>query len=133
VDQHAEVVEQRPFRLGDVALDQLEVGAADLDAPVAGGREAVAQPLPGGSPSTTVTTSPSGSSWVRGSAPETRSPMRSSTPRSRGPSSSNNVSLPRFASAPTSVNLSVRSITCMPSCAVQKSAITSRSDTQSAT
>src|SRR5204862_4059175 len=54
-------------------------------------------------------------------------------PRSRGPSASKSVSLPRRASEPTSVNRSVCSITCMPTCAVTKSAIGSRSATQRAT
>ena len=40
VDEHAEVVEQRPLRLARVALRQLEEGAADLQPPVAGRREA---------------------------------------------------------------------------------------------
>ena len=39
-----------------------------------------------------------------------------SAPGSRGPSAANSVSLPRRASAPTSVKSSVRSITCMPRC-----------------
>src|SRR5262245_39677029 len=54
-------------------------------------------------------------------------------PRSRGPSASNSVSLPRRASVPTSVNLSVFSITCIVSRSVTKSVIGSRSATQSAT
>ena len=64
---------------------------------------------------------------------ETRSATCLSAPRSRGPSASNSVSLPRRASDPTSVNASVRSMTCMPRWLVTKSAIGSRSATQRAT
>ena len=56
-----------------------------------------------------------------------------SAPRSRGPSAANRVSLPRRASEPTSVNASVRSMTCMPSFDVKASAMESRSATQYAT
>src|SRR5439155_2551981 len=55
------------------------------------------------------------------------------TPGSRGPSASNNVSLPRRASAPISVNVSCRSMTCMPRWRTAKSAIVSRRSTQKAT
>src|SRR5262245_3443274 len=54
-------------------------------------------------------------------------------PRSRGPSASKSVSFPRRAFVPTSVNLSVFSITCIVSRSVTKSVIGSRSATQSAT
>src|SRR5205823_7431098 len=54
-------------------------------------------------------------------------------PGSRGPSASKNVSFPRRASDPASVNRSVRSITCMPRCSVTKSTSGSRSATQKAT
>ncbi len=64
---------------------------------------------------------------------ETRSATYFKAPRSRGPSAAKSVSLPRRASEPTSVNLSVRSMTCMPSRVVTNSAIGSRSATQYAT
>src|SRR6187551_1019388 len=64
---------------------------------------------------------------------ETRSATCFRGPRSRGPSSAKRVSFPRRASEPTSVNASVRSTTCMPAPPVRKSAIRSRSATQSAT
>ncbi len=54
-------------------------------------------------------------------------------PCSRGPSAAKSVSFPRRASDPTSVNASVRSMTCMPRFAIAKSAIVSRSATQYAT
>ena len=40
LDEHADVVEQRPLGVAEVALGQLEVRAADLEPPVAGPREA---------------------------------------------------------------------------------------------
>ena len=64
----------------------------------------------------------------RDSRPGTR--RASSAPRSRGPSASNRVILPRRAFEPSSVNRSVRSMTCIPRCAVTKSATASRSASQ---
>ena len=64
---------------------------------------------------------------------ETRSATCLSAPCSRGPSAANSVSFPRRASEPTRVKASVRSTTCMPRREVAKSAIRSRSATQSAT
>src|SRR5439155_435568 len=63
----------------------------------------------------------------------TRRPTCFSAPRSLGPSATNKVSFPRRASVPTRVNLSVCSITCIESRSVRKSAMRSRSATQSAT
>src|SRR4051794_6088664 len=79
------------------------------------------------------TATSSGSFASAASRSVTRSTTRSSTPGSRGPSASNSVSLPLRASEPTSVNLSVRSMTCMPRWPVRKSARVSRSATHSAT
>ena len=56
--------------------------------------------------------------------------QRTGLPRSFGAKS---VSLPRRASAPISVKLSVRSMTCIPRCSETKLAIASRSSVQSAT
>src|SRR5712691_1466720 len=75
----------------------------------------------------------SGSTESAASRLETRSATCLSAPCSRGPSAPKSVSFPRRASEPTSVNRSVRSITCIPRCSVAKSAIESRSATHSAT
>ena len=71
-----------------------------------------------------------GSSANAASRSATRNATWSSAPRSLGPSASNSVILPRRAFDPSSVKRSVRSMTCMPRCAVTKSAIASRSATQ---
>ena len=76
---------------------------------------------------------PSAARTARRSRSVTSMPTSASGPRSRSPSAANSVSLPRRASAPTSVNASVRSISCIPTCVVRKSASRSRSATQSAT
>src|SRR5262249_39100655 len=76
---------------------------------------------------------PSGSSASAGSRWRTRRATCSSAPRCRGPSAAKSVSFPRLASAPTSVNASVRSITCIPRWPTTKSATASRSASQYAT
>ena len=75
----------------------------------------------------------SGSAASTDSRSATRSTMRSSAPRWRGPSASNSVSFPSFASIPTSVKVSVSSITCMPRWSHRNVASGSRSSTQRAT
>ena len=78
--------------------------------------------------------SPSPTSCEAARSPSfTRNVTCLSAPCSRGPSSSKSVSLKRRASAPSSVKRSVRSIVCMPRSAISRSAIASRSATQSAT
>ena len=135
VDEDGEVVEQRPFALLDVALVELDEGSAELDPrrPVraapprrsrARGRRA--PPTPGRSrrarrgrgrsrPRRRLgRPRPSAPPRPRAAAPlrrATRSVTCLSAPCSRGPSASKSVSLKRRASAPSSVNRSVRSIT----------------------
>ena len=105
-------------RVGDAQHDVVdvvvEVGVGHLD-------QAQAEALgcvEGGEPVAACARSrgPPGSAPSAASRSRTRSTTRTSAPGSRGPSAANSVSLPRRASAPTSVKSSVRSISCMPRC-----------------
>src|ERR687897_248603 len=93
----------------------------------------ISNPAPSASSCTPYASSTSSARWFSSGRSPTRSTTRSSAPRCRGPSASNSVSLPSLASMPTSVNVSVSSITCMPRCSQANVARSSRSSTQRAT
>ena len=162
VDEHRQVVEQRPLGLAGLARVELDVGAADLDARGPGRLEAVPQVLrgrplrvarvqgdvvevvldvgrrlderdPDAAACSKTSGVPSGSCARAAARSETRSATCAKAPCSRGPSASNSVSLPRRASLPISVKLSSCAITCMPRCRSRNAATGSRSATQNAT
>ncbi len=157
VDEHREMVEQRPLRRTGLARMELDPRTADRDArarptgrarPARSRRTGTRPPSPPGSPNRARrgrgrTRRPSAPRRARDARPrrdrasrsppsrlDTRRATCFSAPCSRGPSAAKSVSLPRRASEPTSVNLSVRSMTCMPSRVVTNSAMGSRSATQ---
>ena len=115
LDVEAELGEPREGggRIGDAEGDVVEVvgdALVDLDK----GEPEALRPPRARRPSTRSTATSGGNAASASSRSKTRSPIRASTPGSRGPCSAKSVSFPWRASEPTSVNLSVRSMTCMP-------------------
>ena len=161
-DQEAEVVEERPVRGPGLAVHEDEARAADLDRAERGPRQAVAlergrRALRVGREERDVVevvlglglrldetdvqalaelelpSVPGGSSARAAARFETRSPTCFSGPGVRGPSASKNVSLPRRASVPISVNCPARRSRACRGAARSARRSSRRSATQNAT